>query len=106
MANFSDREFVEYIIKQIVNKPDEVVVSRKVDEMGVLLEVKVSQEDMGLLIGRAGSTAKAIRTLARIIGMRNNARVNLRIVEPEGSTRQHRGEKSKNVEDVVNDLGM
>ena len=108
MANFADREFVEYIIKQIVNKPDEVDVTRKVDEMGVLIEVKVNPEDMGLLIGRAGSTAKAIRTLARIIGMRNNARVNLRIVEPEGSTRVPReaGEKSRNVDDVVSDLGM
>jgi predicted RNA-binding protein YlqC (UPF0109 family) len=108
MANYSDKEFVEYIVKQIVNKPDNVEVSRRTDEMGVLLEVKVDPEDMGLLIGRAGSTAKAIRTLARIIGMRNNARVNLRIVEPEGSTRQPRGgvEKSKNVEDVVSDLGM
>lgn len=109
MANFVDREFVEYIIKQIVNKPDEVSVTRNVDEMGVLIEVKVNPEDMGLLIGRAGSTAKAIRTLARIIGMRNNARVNLRIVEPEGSTRPARGErneKTKNIDDVVNDLGM
>ncbi len=108
MANYTDKEFVEYIVKQIVNKPDKVEVSRRTDEMGVLLEVKVDPEDMGLLIGRAGSTAKAVRTLARIVGMRNNARVNLRIVEPEGSTRQPKGvaEKAKNVEDVVNDLGM
>jgi predicted RNA-binding protein YlqC (UPF0109 family) len=108
MANYADRDFVEYIIKQIVNKPDEVEVTRKTDEMGVLIEVKVNPEDMGLLIGRAGSTAKAIRTLSRIIGMRNNARVNLRIVEPEGSTRVPKatGEKTKNVEDVMNDLGM
>lgn len=108
MATFPDREFVEYIVKQIVNKPDSVEVTRRTDEMGVLLEVKVDPEDMGLLIGRAGSTAKAIRTLARIIGMRNNARVNLRIVEPEGSTRQprERFEKTKDVEDVVSDLGM
>lgn len=108
MANYPDREFVEYLIKQIVNKPDSVEVTRRTDEMGVLLEVKVDPEDMGLLIGRAGSTAKAIRTLARIVGMRNNARVNLRIVEPEGSTHQpiNKDEKSKNVDDVVNDLGM
>ena len=107
MANFADRDFVEYIIKQIVNKPDDVEVTRKVDEMGVLIEVKVSPEDMGLLIGRAGSTAKAIRTLARIIGMRNSARVNLRIIEPEGSTRgpQASREQTRNVEDVVSDLG-
>jgi len=108
MANYTDKEFVEYIVKQIVNNPDKVEVSRRTDEMGVLLEVKVDPEDMGLLIGRAGSTAKAVRTLARIVGMRNNARVNLRIVEPEGSTRQPKGktEKVKDVEDVVSDLGM
>src|SRR3989344_3311887 len=86
MASYQDRDFVEYLVKQLVNKPEEVEVTRKVDEMGVLIEVKVNPEDMGLLIGRAGSTAKAVRTLARIIGMRNNARVNLRIIEPEGST--------------------
>ena len=108
MANYIDRDFVEYVVKQIVNKPDEVEVTRKTDEMGVLLEVKVNPEDMGLLIGRSGSTAKAIRTLARIIGIRNNARVNLRIIEPEGSTRARgpAGEKSKNVEDVMEELNM
>ena len=107
MANYPDRDFVEYLVKQLVNKPDEVEVTRKVDEMGVLIEVKVNPEDMGLLIGRAGSTAKAVRTLARIIGMRNNARVNLRIVEPEGSTRAPRAEgKTRDVDDVGSDLGM
>jgi len=108
MANYIDRDFVEYVVKQIVNKPDEVEVTRKTDEMGVLIEVKVSQEDMGLLIGRSGSTAKAIRTLARIIGIRNNARVNLRIVEPEGSTyaRAGAGEKTKSVENVMEELNM
>ena len=109
MASYQDRDFVEYLVKQLVNKPEEVEVTRKVDEMGVLIEVKVNPEDMGLLIGRAGSTAKAVRTLARIIGMRNNARVNLRIVEPEGSPRAPRaamGEKTSSVEDVVSDLGM
>lgn len=108
----ADQQFVEYVIKSLVNKPDDVHVDRKVDEMGVLIEVKVNPEDMGLLIGRAGSTAKAIRTLARIIGMRNNARVNLRIVEPEGSTRGPRvggmrdEGRSRDVEDVVSDLNL
>ncbi len=106
MAKDQDKEFVEFIVKAIVNKPDDVTVVRQVDEMGVLLSVKVDPEDMGLLIGRQGSTAKAIRTLARIIGMRNSARVNLRIEEPEGG----RGPatlsgKTKNVEDVMSDLG-
>ena len=102
-----DREFVEYVIKSIVNNPDAVVVTRTVDEMGVLLSVKVAQEDMGLLIGRSGSTAKAVRTLVRIVGIRNNARVNLRIEGPEGSTRQPRERvlKAKNVDDVLGEIG-
>lgn len=78
-----DRDFVEYIVKQIVDKPDEVVVERTVDEMGVLLTLKVSKEDMGKIIGKDGQTAKAIRILLRIIGSKNNSRVNLKIVEPE-----------------------
>lgn len=86
METYQDKEFVEYVIKHIVNNPDDVKISRKTDEMGVLIEVEVNPSDMGLLIGRSGATAKAIRILARIIGMRNNARVNLRIIEPEGST--------------------
>ena len=86
MEEYADKEFVEYIVKHIVNNPNDVHIERRTDEMGVLMEVKVNPTDMGLLIGRAGMTAKAIRILARIIGMRNNARVNLRILEPEGST--------------------
>ena len=101
-----DREFVEYIIKAIVNSPNAVNVTRTVDELGVLLSVKVDPADMGLLIGRSGSTAKAVRTLARIVGMRNNARVNLRIEEPEGSTRGQGGAgKEKSVDDVMGELG-
>ncbi|MDP3731263.1 MAG: KH domain-containing protein [bacterium] len=101
-----DKDFVEFVVKSIVSKPEEVEVARQVDEMGVLLSVKVNPEDMGLLIGRQGSTAKAIRTLARIIGMRNNARVNLRIEEPEGGRVQSASaNKTKNVEDVMGELG-
>lgn len=101
-----DREFVEFLIKSIVNSPDAVSVTRTVDELGVLLSVKVDPADMGLLIGRSGSTAKAVRTLARIVGMRNNARVNLRIEEPEGSTRVPTGAgKTRNVDEVMGELG-
>ena len=104
-----DQQFVETLVKAIVNKPDAVVVTRTVDELGVLLSVKVDAEDMGLLIGRAGATAKAIRTLARIVGLHGNARVNIRILEPDGSFREHategrmasRPEKTKTVDDVV-----
>ncbi len=104
MAQDKDREFVEFIIKEIVNNPDAVKVERTVDELGVLLTVKVAPEDMGLLIGRSGSTAKAVRTLARIVGMRNNARVNLKIEEPEGGRVAPAG-KTKNVDDVMDELG-
>lgn len=79
----ADRDFVEYVVKQIVEKPDEVVVERVVDEMGVLITLKVSKDDMGKIIGKSGQTAKALRILLRIIGSKNNARVNLKIVEPE-----------------------
>ena len=109
MATEHDKEFVEYVIKSLVNNPDKVEVKREVDEMGVLITVKVDPSDMGLLIGRAGSTAKAIRTLARIVGLRNNARVNLRIVEPEGSTRvagKAPMGAAKNVDDGMGELGM
>ncbi|PIR41229.1 MAG: RNA-binding protein [Candidatus Yanofskybacteria bacterium CG10_big_fil_rev_8_21_14_0_10_46_23] len=106
MANEQqDKEFVEFVVKAIVNHPDEVRVDRTVDEMGVLLSVKVNKEDMGLLIGRQGSTARAIRTLTRIIGVRHNARVNLRIEEPEGSERPPMN-MPKNVEDVVGELNV
>lgn len=83
-----DQEFVEYVVKSIVDHPDEVKVERTVDEMGVLITLSVSPEDMGQVIGRQGATAKSIRTLLRVIGAKNNARVNLKINEPEGS--QHR----------------
>ena len=85
-ANAHDQEFLEYLIKSIVENPDKVEVTRKVDEMGVLLSLKVAPQDMGLIVGRQGSTANAIRALLRIVGVRNNARVNLKIEEPEGST--------------------
>ena len=83
----SDKEFLEFLVKSIVDHPDDVSVDRKVDEMGVLLSLRVNQQDMGQVVGRQGSTAKAIRTLLRIVGIKNNARVNLKIEEPEGSTR-------------------
>lgn len=80
----NDKDFLEYIVKGLVDNPDDVKVERKVDEMGVLLSLKVHQEDMGQIIGKAGSTARAIRNLIRIVGLKNHARVNLKIEEPEG----------------------
>jgi len=107
-AKPQDQEFVEFIVKNIVSNPDEVKVERKVDEMGVLLTLHVNQEDMGILIGRAGSTARALRGLTRIIGLKNNARVNLKIEEPEGSTRKpaEKTDEKKDVDKVVEDLKL
>lgn len=83
-TNGSDRDFVEFIVKKLVTKPDEVEVTRTVDEMGVLIILKVAKEDMGRVIGKSGQTAKSLRILLRVIGSKNHARVNLKIVEPGG----------------------
>ncbi len=81
-----DQEFLEFVVKGLVDNPDSVSVTRTVDEMGVLLLLDVHKDDMGKIIGRSGNTAKAIRTLLRVVGMKNDARVNLKINEPEGGT--------------------
>lgn len=90
-----DQEFVEYVVKSIVDHPDDVQVVRTIDEMGVLLTLTVNPEDMGQVIGRQGATAKSVRTLLRVIGAKNNARVNLKINEPEGSTRPPRAPRGE-----------
>lgn len=82
-----DQEFLEFVVKGLVDHPEDVKVNRTVDEMGVLLTLDINAEDMGKIIGRSGNTAKAIRTLLRVVGMKNNARVNLKINEPEGGLR-------------------
>ncbi len=75
---------LEYIVKSLVDNPNDVQLNRRVDEMGVLLSLKVHPQDMGQIVGRQGSTARAIRTLVRIAGLKAHARVNLKIEEPEG----------------------
>ena len=90
MKENSDKEFLEFLVKAIVDHPDDVVIDRRVDEMGVLLSLKVNAQDMGQVVGRQGATAKAIRSLLRIVGIKSNARVNLKIEEPEGSTHRPR----------------
>jgi len=114
-----DREFLEYVVKALVDYPDDVKINRIVDEMGVLLTLDVSPQDMGKIIGRSGNTAKAIRTLLRVVGMKNEARVNLKINEPEGGTGGNRtpeGETStespevsnvsKSVDEAMEDLNL
>ncbi len=86
MAVEIDQAFVEYVVKALVTNPDAVQVKRSVDDMGVLLELTVDPVDMGKVIGKAGATAKSIRTLLRVLGAKSDARVNLKIVEPEGGS--------------------
>ena len=83
----SDQKFVEDLVKSIVENPDDVKTERTIDERGVLIKLYVNPEDMGKIIGKDGKTAKAIRTLLRVFGAKSNARLNLKIVEPEGSER-------------------
>ena len=85
-----DQEFLESVVKALVENPDDVSVARTVDEMGVLLTLKVNPQDVGLVIGREGSVAKALRLLTKVVGMKIKARVNVRIEQPEGSARNER----------------
>lgn len=93
---------MEYVVKALVDNPNDVKINRTVDEMGVLLTLSVHKDDMGKVIGRSGQTAKAIRTVLRVVGMKNDARVNLKIEEPEGS--EHGALRDRSVDDVINDL--
>ncbi len=86
-----DNQFLEFVVKALVDNPNDVKIKRTVDEMGVLLTLDVNSADMGKVIGRLGNTAKAIRTLLRVVGMKHNARVNLKINEPEGGTKSMGG---------------
>lgn len=108
-----DKAFLEYVVKALVDYPDDVKIDRTVDEMGVLITMTVNSADMGKIIGRQGNTAKAIRTLLRVIGMKNNARVNLKINEPEGGrvespsvspTPSSASDSSKSVDAALEDL--
>ena len=98
-----DHIFLEYVVKGLVDNPDSVVIVRSVDEMGVLLTLTVAPEDMGKIIGRDGNIAKAIRTLLRVVGMKHNARVNLKINEPVGGKRFDEP-SLKSVDEVVDGL--
>ncbi|MDP2676375.1 MAG: KH domain-containing protein [bacterium] len=104
-----DQEFLEFVVKSLVDNPSDVKVERKVDEMGVLLTLNIHAEDMGKILGRQGNTAKSIRTLLRIVGLKNNARVNLKIAEPEGG-KGPRGGRDENrgasMDQVMDDLKL
>src|SRR5258706_10004088 len=76
-----DQQFVEYIVKSLVSKPDDVKIERRIDEKGVLLELTVDPEDLGRVIGKRGATAQSLRTLLRALGTKNDARYNLKIID-------------------------
>jgi len=117
MAMHQDQEFLDYLVRALVDNPSAVKTDRKVDEMGVLITLTVDPADMGKIIGRNGATAKAIRSLLRVVGIKNNARVNLKIEEPEGgrgprmmrdegSDMNMREPRMRDVDDVVDDLKL
>ena len=105
----NDEKFLEFVVKELVEHPENVKITRTVDEMGVLMTLDVNAEDMGKIIGREGNTAKAIRTLLRVVGMKNNARVNLKINEPEGGMRERpvaSASATKTVDEAMADLKL
>src|SRR3990167_2656824 len=108
MSQYKDQEFVDYVVKSIVDNPDAVEAVRTVDEMGVLITLTVDPTDLGQVIGRQGQTAKAIRTLLRVVGAKNQARVNLKIYEPEGyhkGPRRDEGQTTSGAEETgIDDL--
>ncbi|HMA77960.1 MAG TPA: KH domain-containing protein [Candidatus Paceibacterota bacterium] len=97
MDTYEDQQFLETVVTSLVDHPEDVKINRTVDEMGVLLTLDVHAEDMGKIIGRSGNTAKAIRTLLRVVGMKHDARVNLKINEPEGG----RIDRTDDVDDAI-----
>ncbi len=101
-----DVKFLEFVVKALVENPNDVKITRTVDEMGVLMTLDVNKDDMGKIIGREGNTAKAIRTLLRVVGMKNNARVNLKINEPAGSEKMMKTSASKTLDEAMSDLKL
>jgi predicted RNA-binding protein YlqC (UPF0109 family) len=93
-----DQQFVEYIVKSLVGKPDAVHIDRRVDDKGVLLELTVDPEDLGRIIGKRGATAQSLRTLLRALGTKNEERYNLKIVDngPEDYERPQRDNEPRN----------
>lgn len=98
-----DKNFLEFVVKSIVDNPEDVQIERKVDEMGVLLTLRVNAKDMGQVVGREGNTAKAIRSLLRIVGIKHNSRINLKIEEPEGGKRDIPSSQSA-MDKVIDDI--
>lgn len=75
--------FLQYVLESIVDDKDQLHIEVTVDDLGILLTVRVSDRDMGKLIGKSGQTVKALRTLLRVIGGNSAQRINLKILEPQ-----------------------
>jgi len=102
-----DQEVLDYVVRALVDHPEAVKITRTIDERGVLLTLDVHPEDMGKVIGKMGNTAKAVRTILRVVGIKNGARVNLKINEPEGSTRPAPATQTmKTVDEAMADLNL
>lgn len=99
MNNSIDQQFVEYIVKSLVGNPDAVIVERRIDEKGVLLELTVDPEDLGRVIGKRGATAQSLRTLLRALGTKNDARYNLKIVDNGSPTSNSSNESREDNDD-------
>ena len=99
-----DQLFLDQVVKALVDNSNDVVIHRTVDEMGVLLTLTVHPDDMGKIIGRDGNIAKALRTLLRVVGMKHNARVNLKINEPVGGKGPSSEREEKTLDQVVDEL--
>ena len=95
-----DQQFVEYIVKTLVNNPDKISVDRTIDEKGVLLSLTVDPEDVGRVIGKRGATAQSLRTLLRALGTKNDARYNLKIVNTDNYEPKNKSEKHENHEEA------
>ena len=106
MSDQKDLDFVDYVVKTIVQHPEDIKLERTVDEMGVLITLNLNPEDMGQIIGRKGQTARAIRTLLKIVGAKNNARVNLKIVEPEGSRPRYEEREERPSTDGIDNFSI
>lgn len=89
MANFPDQEFLEFIIKSLVDHPDDVRIERTIDDKGIFLKVHTHPEDMGQVIGRRGVTSEAIKSLLKIMAVKHSTRISMKIEEPEGSLFTH-----------------
>ena len=105
-----DQQFVEYIVKTLVNNPDKVIVDRQIDEKGVLLSLTVDPEDVGRVIGRRGATAQSIRVLLRALGTKQDARYNLKIVNtddeytPRSTEEKEPAEEKEEIEEVTEEV--